>query len=453
MKIPYFLKKIFKNPYAKWYFEQNILPKNKTFIKNQEFKSDLKNILFINTLVGMGGACKIAYNMLCQNLQKRGYNARILVNKVYGIKQTADISILSRIHTKDQKILWKAQNSLGWLDFFQMESFNIKNMDIFKNADIVHLNNLHGNYFSLFALPELTALKPTIWTLHDQFAITGHCAFTYECDGWLNGCKQCPNLLSTPEISKDTANFLFKTKKKIYDNSDFTVVCYSEWMKSCLEKSILKDKDIKLIYNGIDTGVFKPYDKLEARKELNLPLDKKILLFSSNLGINNPQKGIKYLNETYNYFKNNENIMFIALGGDKKEYISERFLNLPYVHNETELAKYYSAADLFIFPTLAETFGLVIAESLACQTPVISFKTGPVPEIISHMETGYIANYKDINDFIKGIKLFLEDDLLRENASSSGRRVIEDKFSLNLMIDNYSRLYQEVFEARNSSNL
>ena len=212
IKNPYCLKKIFKNHYAKLFFEQNILPKNKTFIKNRKFKTELNNILFINTLVGMGGACKIAYNMLCQNLQKRGYNSQILVDKVYGIEKSNDIHTLNKINSKDQKILWKAQNSLGWLDFFQLASFDIKNLDVFKNTDIVHINNLHGNYFSLFALPELTALKPTIWTLHDQFAMTGHCAFSYECDGWLYGCIKCPNLSSTPEILKDTANFLYKTK-------------------------------------------------------------------------------------------------------------------------------------------------------------------------------------------------------------------------------------------------
>lgn len=443
---PHWLRKIFKEEYASFCLNEYLkFKKPKTLnLKNDK----LRNILYVNTLLGKGGAAKITYDMAAKNIKKRGLNTKVLADEVFGEIPEADYEILQRSTKKEQKILNQVQDKYAWLDFFHLSSFEIKNLEVFKKCDILHLNNLHGNYFSLFALPELTALKPTIWTLHDEFAFTGHCAFTYECNNWLNGCYSCPNLEEYPGIIKDTSNFLYEKKKKIYENSDFTVLCYSKWMKNRLEKSILKNKDIRFIYNGIDETVFKPYAKSLARNELGLPADKKILLFSSNGSLNNKQKGGKYLLEAYEYFKNRDDLFFVTLGNEKRELVSNNFLNMEYICNENTMAKYYSAADLFIFPTLAETFGLVIAESLACELPVIAFDTGPIPELIEHMENGYIAKYRNTNDLIYGIKSFIDNSELLEKASKKARNKILEKFTLDKMLNSYSDLYQEVFDNR-----
>jgi glycosyltransferase involved in cell wall biosynthesis len=444
--LPYLIKKIFKIPYAKYYFEKEILSTNKKCAKLIQTKSELKNILHLNTYTGTGGAAKIAYNALCGELQKKDYNCDILVDRFFEDEKPQNVYLIDKILTKDQKILYRAQGELSWLDFFHQSSFNIKNMNIFKNADVLHLHNLHGNFFNLFALPEITSLKPTIWTLHDQFAMTGHCASPCECENWLTGCKVCSSLSSVPVISTDTANFLYETKKNIYKNCDFTVVANSKWMKKNIEKSILKDHEIKLIPNGVDTDIFKPYDKREVRKKLDLPLDKKILMFSSNLGLDNTQKGTKYLLDAYEYFKNRDDILFISVGGERREYLYENFICFPYITSEKEMAEFYTAADLFIFPTLAETFGLVIAEALSCEIPVITFDTGPIPELVEHMQNGYLAKYKNSSDFIKGIELFLEKDDLLYGASKKARNKIVENFSLIKMVDEYEKLYHEAFK-------
>jgi len=107
---------------------------------------------------------------------------------------------------------------------------------------------------------------------------------------------------------------------------------------------------------------------------------------------------------------------------------------------------YYSAADLFIYPSQAEVFGLVIAEAMACETPVVAFRNTAIPELVNHMETGYLAENKNIDDFINDIKTFLDNDSLRKNAGLRGRQVVLDKFTIDRMINQYVELYQEVFK-------
>jgi len=305
---------------------------------------------------------------------------------------------------------------------------------------------LHGSYFSPFVLPKLSSLKSTVWTLHDEQAYTGHCAYSFECEKWLVGCGNCSDLNFYPKIKNDTTEFLLNTKKKIYDMSDFTIVCPSNWLANRAKQSILKNKDIRVIYNGINEKVFINTNKTKARSALKLPLDKKILMFSASGSIKNPQKGGKYVFETYNSLKNNDEILFLNIGGGNSSNIRKNWVDIPYINDEKTMALYYSASDLFIYPSMAETFGLVIAEAMSCGTPVIAFNNTAIPEIIDHMQTGYLAENKNIEDFIKGIKIFLENEDLRNTAGIKAGQVVEANFTLDKMINNYINLYQEIWE-------
>ena len=429
-------------------YNEKLLPRVKPYAISQINKHQLQNILHVNTIAGKGGAAKVAHHNLNVSYNLKGYNSKVLVNEISGVDND-NIELLEKNISPEQKMLLKYQKKHGWLDFFYMPSLEISSQNTFKECDILHFHNLHGGYFSPFALPELTALKPTVWTLHDEQSYTGHCAFTYECNEWETGCKNCKNLRSYPKIKKDCTSFLFKTKKRIYENSDFTVVCPSMWLKQRAERSILKDKDIRLIYNGVDEKIFKNTDKIEARKKINLPLDKKIMFFSAFGSIKNPQKGGKYLIETYKQFKDRDDVVFLNAGGNEANS-KDNWIDIPYISDEAEMALYYSASDLFIFPSMADNCPLTVLESLSCGTPVITFNTGGIPELVEHLKTGYIANYKDADDFISGVKIFLDNDELRQNAGIEARAAIERSFTLDTMVNNYLELYQEVFNKRKS---
>jgi glycosyltransferase involved in cell wall biosynthesis len=432
--------KFYENILLKRDYKKTLLPLIRKFPKGNNKQEKIHNILHVNTVDSVGGAAKIA-SWINNELNSQGYNSKILVKIAFSNDNS--VNVLKEEDSIKQKLLLKLQDNKGWLDFFHVASLNIKNLDLYKECNILHLHNIHGGYFSPFALPELSSLKPTIWTLHDEQSITGHCSFAFDCERWLTGCGKCENLKYYPDIKKDTTNFLWQTKKNIYEHSNLTIVCPSNWLKQRIEKSILKNQDIRLIYNGINEKIFTNTDKQIARQKLNLPHDKKILLFSANGSIKNPQKGGEYLIQTYETLSSCTDILFVNIGGQAADNNQENWLDIPYITEEETLALYYSASDLFIYPSLADSFGLVVAESLSCGTPVIAFKTGGIPEIVDHLKTGYIAEQKNSKDFINGIKLFLDNPDLRKNAGIEGRSKVENNFTLKKMVDSYIKLYSE----------
>jgi glycosyltransferase involved in cell wall biosynthesis len=332
-------------------------------------------------------------------------------------------------------------------DLIFLNSFRIKNMPEVLNADIINLHNLHGGYFNLLALPELTKLKPTVYTLHDMWALTGHCAHSFYCDKWQTGCGNCLNLKIYPSVWYDRTHWLWNLKKDIYKKSELTIVTPSKWLKNKVENGILADKEIHLIYNGIDQRVFHPMNKIDVRKKLNLPLDKTILMFSAHYGIKNYWKGGEYLLEALSKI-NRDNLVFLNVGSsekpDKQIKDSIEWISIPYVEDENKMAEYYAASDLFLYPSLADNCPLVVLEAMASGTPVISFKTGGIPELVAHMKNGYISEYKNVDDFLCGINLFLDHDDLRKNAGLSARKTVEVHFTLDKMVDLYEELYHSL---------
>lgn len=435
------------NYYPALPFSRNLMKRIKDNPISVPNNPRLNTILYINTSADKGGAARCAYENLYKTFRDRKqYNTEILVKNIPAEIKNERFRVVPKNSSHKQQFLLGIQEILGWQDFFHLGSFDIKHTTSFHKADIIHLHNLHGGYFSPFALPELSALKPTIWTLHDQHSFTGHCAITLDCEKWKCGCGDCPMLLTYPQVIVDATAFVLKTKKQIYNHSHITFVTPSSWLKHEAEQSILGGVDMRVIPNGIDESVFRNHSKKEARKELLIPKDRFVLMFCATNGTENPFKGGKYIKKIINILRSKQDIHLICVGGQGED--SANVTNVPYLFDDSHLAKYYSAADLFIYPTLADTFPYVILESMACGTPVVSFQAGGVPEQLEHLETGYIAKYKDLEDFLKGILLFMENKRFRMTASQKAREVIEEKFTLDRSIDEYEKLYHEIWEKR-----
>jgi glycosyltransferase involved in cell wall biosynthesis len=312
------------------------------------------------------------------------------------------------------------------------------------NPDIIHLHNIHGYYFQLNLLKKISKIAPVVWTFHDMYNFTGHCAHSFDCEKWIIGCGKCPYLKTYPELRADRTAFLWKYKKKISESADFTIVAPSMWLKNNIEKSFLSNKKTELVYNGIETDKYKKTEKRIARNILNLPMEKKIILFSAAGGLSNEFKGGEYFLKLVDFFKNRNEVLFLTTGGEKEKTNLSRRIDYGYVESEEKMALLYSAADIYLYPTLADNCPLSVIEAMSCGLPIVTFCAGGVPEIVEHMKTGYVAEYKNSDDLKNGVEMLLKDERIREDLSINSVNRVKEKFSSIIMSEKYFNLYKEL---------
>ncbi|NCS98920.1 glycosyltransferase [Candidatus Parcubacteria bacterium] len=387
-------------------------------------------ILKIGTIDKSGGAAKISWSIK-QFMEKRGNKVSMFVAD----KTSTDSNVFKIKRTVHRHICYLFSNDL---DLFRTNW--ITKTKQYEESDIVHLHNLHGYYFNLNTLKKITSKKPTVWTLHDMWAITPHCASPLT-DEIKDGFFVCKNRKLYPRIFWPNEKYLRWRKRSIYKKSNFEIVVPSKWVLNKVKRSVLKDKKIHLIYNGINNKIFKKENKKEIRKKLGLPFDKKIVLFVSDAH-KNELKGTSFVEEI---IKNNQrdDLIFISIGGYESK--QKNCININKINDQKLLAQYYSAADIFLYPSLADTFGLVVAESMSCGTPVLSFETGGIPEIALHKENGYIARQKDSKDLQSGLEYLL--NLQPEETETMSKKCsdrISHNFTEKIMCENYLNLYKKI---------
>jgi glycosyltransferase involved in cell wall biosynthesis len=395
------------------------------------------NILHINTIEKSGGAAVVASSLRAK-LAERGYPGSMFVYD----KESDHRSV-----RKLRRVIPKFFHHLLANDLDLFFSGRILSTAEFKQADIVHCHNLHGWYFSLGTLKKISRLKPLVWTFHDEWPITPHCAYAY--DGALaDGFYQCPDRNLYPRIFWPNQKYLMWRKRSIYDRARFTIVTPSNWLFDRVRSSVLKTKEIRLIPNGIDTTIFKPQDKSGARKVLDLPAGKKIVMFFAAAGFANIRKGGQQLLTIKDLLKRREDVMYVCIGGDQdgqSDDGSVRFIKK--IDAKDLAAKYYAASDVFLLTSAAENFPLVTLEAMACGLPVASFDVGGVKEAITHGQEGYIARYGDAKDLAAGVEhmIGLNEADYSEMSGNCVKRVREN-YTLDLMASKYLELYEELIK-------
>jgi len=337
---------------------------------------------------------------------------------------------------------------------FYPSSFLLLNHKWFKEADIIQIFNTHENYFSHTALPFITRRKPTVWRLSDMWALTGHCTHSLDCERWMTGCGSCPLLSDYPALRWDTTAMLWKIKKWVYSRSFANIVAPSKWIEALAKKSPLLGRfRIQHIPNGVDTTVFSPGQKQEARRTLGIDETKKVVLFSSHQ-ILNRQKGRELLAQALGRLAlaiDLEQVLLLVVGAGAEEWqinVPFAVMRLPHVFDNKVMAAVYSAADVFVLPTLADTFPNGILESMSCGTPAVTFDVGGCPELVRHMETGYLARYKDADDLAKGISLLLGDNALSKRLGQRSVEVVEREYTRELEASRFKALYEDIFKER-----
>ena len=241
-----------------------------------------------------------------------------------------------------------------------------------------------------------------------------------------------------------------KLKNWVYHRSDLTIVTPSKWLKEQAKQSMLHHLSINHIPHGLDIEAYKPLDMKQCRSILGIPAKKKVLMFGA-AKITDTHKGGDLLQKALFCLPSSlkSEIVVLILGEGAEVIINSidiQTINLGYVSSDRLKSITYSAADLFIFPTRADIFGLVLQESMACGTPMVSFNVGGVPDLVRHNTTGYLAQPEDYQDFSQGIVKLLEDDQLRETLSKNCREIAVKEYAIELQATRYIELYNQILE-------
>jgi len=403
-------------------------------------------VLHINQSDISGGAAIAGYR-LHQGLLVQGINSRLLVGTV---KTSSDRVAATPSKPSVEREIFRLTNRLGLNYLNVISSFDIPKHSFYKEADILNFHNLHTGYFNYLVIPLLTENKSAIFTLHDMWSFTGHCAYSYDCNRWKMGCGKCPYPEVQPYVYRDNTHLEWKLKNWVYSRSNLTIVTVSRWLTEQAKQSMLNRFPIHHIPYGIDTEAYQPLEAEQCRSLLGIPTGKKVLMFGAE-SLKDSRKGSDLLLKAL--FSLPESLkaetVLLTLGNDG-EAISEAAgmatLNLGYVSSDRLKAVAYSAADLFIFPTRADNLPLVLQESMACGTPMVSFKIGGVPDLVRPGVTGYLAAPEDAQDFCNGIVQLLEDQNLRDRMSQNCRAIALAEYPLELQAQRYIELYRQVLE-------
>ena len=413
-------------------------------------------ILIVNTSERTGGAA-LAANRLKEALNRNGEKAKMLVRD----KETDDLTVVG-LHggiLSRWRFLWER-----WCIFFRLRfsrrhlfeldiantGHDITSLPEFKEADIIHLHWINQGMLSLGNIRKILQNgKPVVWTMHDIWPATAICHLTLGCRNFQNGCHHCKYLPGNGS-SNDLSAKVWKKKKQLFDRSNIIMVACSRWLAGEAKRSgLLQGQKVIAIPNPIDTSVYHPTDKTEARQALGLPLDKQMILFVSQRATN-VNKGMSYLTDACQklveqYPDIKERVAVMVLGGHAEDVTTD--LPLPayplgYVNDTKSIVQVYNAADLFVLPSLSENLPNTIMEAMACGVPCIGFKVGGIPEMIEHHRTGYVARYKDAEDLAAGLHwLLTEADY---NAlSSAARQKVYREYSQNAVAVRYSEVYNE----------
>ena len=316
----------------------------------------------------------------------------------------------------------------------------IKDLKRFK-PDIIHLHNLHMfciNLPMLFRYIKRNNIK-VIWTLHDCWAFTGHCShfLVKKCDKWKTGCHHCPQPWVYPEMFIDTSKKMWQLKKRLFCGiNDMTIVVPSEWLGKLVKQSFLKEYSVVLINNGIDLSIFKPTPS-DFREKYALE-DKKIVLGVS-FGWNN-RKGLDIFLELSKRLSESYKIVLVGIDEDVASKISENIVCINRTENQVELAKIYTAADVFLIPTREDTYPTVSIEALACGTPVVTFNVGGSPEIIDDT-CGCVVDVDDIDAIHREIVRICSDIPYSSDACIKRAQ----KFDSTDRYEEYILLYRELY--------
>ena len=400
----------------------------------------------INSHYDQSGAGKIV-SCIHKELKKRGYDSMVAYGRGHIINERGIYRIGSKFEIAIEGFATRIIGINGFTSWNATKKL-VKEIERF-SPDVIHIHGLHGYYLNYKILFDYINKNniPCVWTFHDCHAFSGNCGYHYECEKWKTQCYKCEHLKEYPtSYFFDNTKWMWKEKKKLFTKTDNKIIVSpSDWMTNDAKKSYFGKYECITINNGIDTeNIFFRRNKIECRKKHKFFQDDKIVLAIA-FGFDDPRKGSKYIIQMARDLKN-EDIKFIIIGWKKKNdsFIEglDNVRTIPFTNNQDELAEYYSLADVFVLPSLAENYATVVIESFACGTPVVGFDVGGVHEQLIGGKgiTVPVENQQQFNNAVLNI-VNKKVELLNNNEIENYAKINN---SVDKMVDKYIDVYRRV---------
>lgn len=403
--------------------------------------------LLLSTYDIQGGAARAAYR-LHQGLRTIGVDSQILTNhqtsddpQVLGSRSKLDKTIaflrpgIDGLPLAQYRQRTGDRYSLAWLPETRVQQID----DL--RPDIVNLHWIGSGFLRLESLKKIK--QPIVWTMHDMWAFTGGCHYTDGCDRYLKQCGACPQLGSRSK--NDLSHWNWERRRKIFKQLDLTIVTPSQWLTDRVKQSpLLCNYRIETIPNGLDLATYKPYGKAWVRSLLKLPQDKSLILFGASDATSDRRKGFHLLAEALHHLSLMEwktlpeIVVFGASHGNLDCGFPVHYLGI--LQDDLTLALAYSAADVFVAPSIQDNLPNTVLEAIACGTPAVAFAIGGMPDLIESGQTGYLAQPFDTEDLAKGIQWVLTTP---QPLGIQARQMAEQRFGLKRQ----AYAYQDLFES------
>lgn len=340
---------------------------------------------------------------------------------------------------------------LSFQSLFSLVPLALRMSAHFRTRDIIHYHIIYSNFFSIAWLPYLTRAKPSVWTLHDMWALTGHCTCSYECERWKTGCGKCPDLEINIRMRHDRTAAMWNIKQKIYSSTDIDLIVASKWMLDKVRESpLLHHLRVHHIPFGIDTDLFFPHDKEEARTKLGIARNSIVVGFRSSLF---RTKALKVLKECLAKLSTRQPVTLVTF--DQKGLLEEfrgryHLVELGWLVDIKLMAEAYSAMDVFVIPSLAESFNLMAIEAMSCGTPIVAFEKTAVPDVIFRDEAGIVVPYADGEALARAIERLADNADLRITLGQRARQLAVQHYRFEDHVDKIIAVYREVIARRRS---
>lgn len=433
------------------YFIQLLKDSDSTdkYNKISQYREKIENLyLFKNLQVGDNDLIGNKFNGhdLHIYLRDREIDSYHLVwNKESNDENTFRIAEGKRDRDIRSKLIRQIKTNYCLDNVWGTDSLDIIYNRLFLDSDIVHLHLIHNMNFDINLLPIMSKLKPIVWTLHDPWALSGHCIHHFDCDRWKSGCGDCPYLNIHFPLSKDNTALNYEIKYQAITNSKLDIIVASKWVKKQIETSpMFNNARIHLIPFGINQDIFKPMDKAKIRKKLGIA--ENAIVFAGRCDYSE-FKGFDYIEYIVDNLKSKGQEYVLLLFGSKyrKDSGNVKIIEYGWVKDDKLMAEIYNACDLFLMPSIVDTFGMMAIEAMSCGRVPVVLEGTAIPDVIGSPEYG-VAVKKDKKEYLNTVLNLINNPKERSKREEMCLKYAKKRYSYEKYIDNIINVYKNAIK-------